>query len=47
MPPLVTSVSANSANLERPESISVEELEAAFAELEQVNGGTQEAALDP
>jgi hypothetical protein len=47
MPPLATSVSANSANLEGPGSISVEELEAAFAELEQVNRGTQEAALDP
>jgi hypothetical protein len=32
--------------LERPESILVEKLEAAFAELEQVNRGTQEAALD-
>jgi hypothetical protein len=46
-PPLATSVSANSADLEGPESILVEELEAAFAELEQVNRGTQEAALDP
>jgi hypothetical protein len=47
MPPLVTSVSANSAHLEGPESISAEELEATFAELEQVNRGTQKAALDP
>jgi hypothetical protein len=47
-PPLVASVSANSANLEGPESILVEELEAAFAELEQVNRGAQEAAqVDP
>jgi hypothetical protein len=47
MPPLATSVSANSTDLDGPESISVEELEAAFAELEQVNRGTQEGALDP
>jgi hypothetical protein len=42
-PPLMTSVSANSADLEGPESISAGELEAAFAQLEQVNRGTQEA----
>ena len=46
-PPLATNVSANSADLEGPESISEEEIEAAFAELEQLNRGTQEAALDP
>jgi hypothetical protein len=46
-PPLTTNVSANSADLEGPESISAEELEAALAELEQVNRVTQEAALDP
>ena len=33
--------------MEGPESISEEEIEAAFAELEQLNRGTQEAALDP
>ena len=47
MPPLATNISANSADLEAPESISEEKIEAAFAELEQLNRGTQEAALDP
>jgi len=34
-PPLATTVLANSADLEGPESILAEEIEAAFAELEQ------------
>ena len=46
-PPLATTVLANSADLEGPESILAEEIEAAFAELEQQNRGTQEAALNP
>jgi hypothetical protein len=33
--------------LKGPESILAEEPEAAFAELEQVNRGTKQAALDP
>jgi len=46
-PPLATNISANNADLEGPEGISDEEIEAAFAELEQQNRGTQEHALDP
>ena len=46
-PPLATNGFVNSGDLEGPEGISEEDIDAAFAELEEQNRNSEETAIDP